>query len=149
MYNHKLASPIVRALRKCQGPVPVPILKRPAIVRRSMNMLSAIHIPIKPLFSERKNSEAMVIADTRTCEYAEYKKSDAPKLIPSRTNANELIGCVPANTGIAMVIKPITFLSFEKTPDPKHKPNPTTTASRSPNTNPICSTLTATVSAFL
>lgn len=29
-------------------------------------------------------------------EYAEYAKSFAPKLTPSNTNANELIGCVPA-----------------------------------------------------
>ncbi len=27
-------------------------------------------------------------------EYAEYAKSDAPKFTPSKTKANELIGCV-------------------------------------------------------
>lgn len=31
-----------------------------------------------------------------TMEYAEYVKSEAPKLTPSNTNASELIGCVAA-----------------------------------------------------
>ena len=31
-----------------------------------------------------------------TNEYAEYAKSDAPKFTPSKTKANEFIGCVAA-----------------------------------------------------
>jgi len=39
-----------------------------------------------------------------------------------------------------MIMKRITFLSFEKTPDPKYNPIATTIASPNPNTNPICIT---------
>lgn len=41
-------------------------------------------------------------------------------------------------TGMAMIMRRITFLSFEKTPDPKYNPIATTAASPNPNTNPIC-----------
>nr|GMD65273.1 hypothetical protein Iba_chr12cCG3800 [Ipomoea batatas] len=58
-----------------------------------MNMAKAIHIPTKPLDFKSRNSTPIVIAATNTIEYAEYKKSDAPKLTPSRTNATEFIGC--------------------------------------------------------
>lgn len=37
-----------------------------------------------------------------------------------------------------MIMRCITFLSFEKTPEPKYKPIATTIASPNPNTNPIC-----------
>ena len=38
----------------------------------------------------------MKVQNFITKEYAEYAKSDAPKLTPSNTKERELIGCVAA-----------------------------------------------------
>lgn len=45
-------------------------------------------------FSLVKNRTYIVVG--LAMEYAVYAKSDAPKLIPSKTNAKELSGCVAA-----------------------------------------------------
>lgn len=99
-------------------------------------MVRAIHIPTNPLWDERINRKRMLNIATDTIEYAEYAKSDAPKLTPSNTKAKALIGWVPATNGIPTPMRRRTSLSLVKSLAPNCSPVPSMAAKTKPRASP-------------